>query len=91
MTDRTEDVFDAVRAWLARGERVALATVVQRFKWSTVATKDPGFEIPFLYDTTITFPKGVHVTATPRAVPLGAERGSESQAGVGEESMAPAR
>ncbi len=28
MTDRTEDVFDAVRAWLARGERVALATVV---------------------------------------------------------------
>ena len=70
---------------------VALATTVQRFKWSTVATKDPGFEIPFLYDTTITFPQGVHVTATPREVPLGATRGSESQAGVGEQSMAPAR
>ena len=32
-----------------------------------------GFEVPFLYDTTITFPKGVHVTAISRGGRLGAD------------------
>jgi cytochrome P450 len=37
---------------------VNLASMVQRFEFETDPTKDPGFELPFFYDTTITFPLG---------------------------------
>ena len=62
------------QAYAAPYPRVTLASVVQRFKVAVVPDKDPGFEVPFLYDTTITFPQGVHITAIARGVPLGAEQ-----------------
>ena len=37
---------------------VSLASTVQRFEFGVVEGKDWGFEVPFFYDTTITFPKG---------------------------------
>lgn len=61
---------------------VSLASVVQRFAFGVVPEKDYGFEVPFLYDTTITFPKGVHVTAIARAARLGAEGGDAADVGV---------
>ena len=80
---------------------VSLASVVQRFEFSVAkgAGKDPGFEIPFFYDTTITFPRGVHVTATPRDARLGAEEATEREVSGGvregegavEAAAAPAR
>ena len=80
---------------------VSLASVVQRFEFSVAkgAGKDPGFEIPFFYDTTITFPRGVHVTATPREARLGAEGAKEREVSGGvregegavEAAAAPAR
>jgi hypothetical protein len=60
---------------------VNLASIVQRFKFDIVPEKDYGFEVPFLYDTTITFPKGVHVTATSRGGALGAEGGAKESVG----------
>ena len=72
---------------------VSLASVVQRFKIDVVAERDPGFEIPFLYDTTITFPKGVHVTAIARGNRLGADTASQGDGvkqGAMEEEAAPA-
>ena len=54
---------------------VSLASTVQRFEFGVVEGKDWGFEVPFFYDTTITFPKGVHVTARPRPAPLGSGAG----------------
>ena len=58
---------------------VNLASMVQRFEFSVDPEKDPGFELPFFYDTTITFPKGAHVLATPRRRRLGAERAAAEQ------------
>ena len=59
---------------------VNLASMVQRFEFSVDSKKDPGFELPFFYDTTITFPKGAHVLATPRPTRLGAENVAETAA-----------
>jgi len=59
---------------------VNLASMVQRFEFSVDPEKDPGFELPFFYDTTITFPSGAHVLATPRPSRLGAERAAEAPA-----------
>ena len=69
---------------------VSLASTVQRFEFGVVEGKDWGFEVPFFYDTTITFPKGVHVTARPRPAPLGSERGVERGAKVEKSEVAPA-
>ena len=64
---------------------VNLASMVQRFEFSVDPEKDPGFELPFFYDTTITFPNGAHVLATPRPSRLGraARRGGAGGAAGG--------
>ena len=59
---------------------VNLASMVQRFEFSVDPKKDQGFELPFFYDTTITFPKGAHVLATPLPTRLGAEDVAETAA-----------
>ena len=72
---------------------VALASVVQRFEIEVDPEKDFGFEIPFFYDTTITFPKGVHVTAIARDAPLGTTEVATIRTGGKKEEVttAPAR
>ena len=55
---------------------VNLASMVQRFEFSVDPKKDCGFELPFFYDTTITFPKGAHLLAKPRVTLLGLEAGT---------------
>ena len=57
---------------------VNLASMVQRFEFSVDPENDPGFDLPFFYDTTITFPKGAHVLATPRPRRLGADLAAEA-------------
>jgi cytochrome P450 len=63
---------------------VNLASMVQRFEFSVDPKKDCGFELPFFYDTTITFPNGAHVLATPRRVRLGAEAAGANARSVDE-------
>jgi cytochrome P450 len=51
-----------------------LATAVQNFKFGKCDDgkhKDPGDEIPIMYDTTICFPEGVWLSMTPREPKLG--------------------
>ena len=64
---------------------VNLASMVQRFEFETDPTKDPGFELPFFYDTTITFPLGAHVLAKKRVVRLGTEKAEDENAATKEQ------
>jgi len=64
---------------------VNLASMVQRFEFETDPTKDPGFELPFFYDTTITFPLGAHVLAKKRVVRLRTEKAADENAATKEQ------
>ena len=63
---------------------VNLASMVQRFEFSVDPEKDPGFELPFFYDTTITFPSSARPgDAAAESAGRGARRGGAGGAAGG--------